>query len=379
MFKSFLKISAMFIPVKKWRKIVRDFDFEKYKELKEINKTISKYKFIHLMHNDKFGVPLIDFLNKYFDDKENLFIYHSHVYEDKFALPTCENFINIDSIKELKLNQKSANKIIVHGLFSTEVIDWLYKHPKILKKSYWMIWGGDLYCKDKESKKELYVKKNFKGYFCGYDGEFAKKKYGFKGSIHEIHYSFPITIEVINNFRELKQKNDCQIIQINNSCDKSTIEILEILSKFRDENIKIRAILSYGDMIFKDEIIKVGEELFGDKFEPITEYIKPEEYTKILSQNDILILNQQRQQGVGNLTTSLCLGTKVFIRSDVTTYKYLNNNGCKIFDTLQLKELPFNELISYDESIKNQNIKNANKYYDFDYLSSLWVKVLTTK
>lgn len=338
-------------------------------------KLISKYKYIHIMQNDKFCAPFIDFFNTYFDNTKHLFIFHAHFWEKEFPIPQYENILNLDNIKEVDIDVKSVEKIIFHGLFHPQAIDWLYSNPKFLQKSYWCIWGGDLYCRHEESDKEIYVKSNFKGYLTSYDKEYALNKYNFTGEVFSTNCIFPIKLEMIKKIRQEKTKKDFIQIQINNSADQTTLEILRYLEKFKDENLKIKTILSYGKKEFIKEIITEGKKLFADKFEPITEYMPPEEYIKSLAQNDILILNQNRQQGIGNITASLCLGTKVFIRNNVSTYKYLNENDFTIFDTLKIKDMDFNEFIANNKQSKQQNIENAEKLYDFEYLASQWGKI----
>ena len=40
-------------------------EIKKYKLKQKINEDISKYKYVHIMYNDKFNKPFVDFLNKY--------------------------------------------------------------------------------------------------------------------------------------------------------------------------------------------------------------------------------------------------------------------------------------------------------------------------
>ena len=49
--------------------------------------------------------------------------------------------------------------------------------------------------------------------------------------------------KIYENFIKNPIKHDGLRIQINNSCDESTLEMLEILSKFKDENITITYII----------------------------------------------------------------------------------------------------------------------------------------
>lgn len=98
-------------------------------------------------------------------------------------------------------------------------------------------------------------------------------------------------------------------------------------------------------------------------------------FAQELAKNDILLYNQNRQQGVGNIIASLYLGKKVFIRSDVTTYQSLHNTGFEIFDTLQIPAMNFQELIATYDNTNNK--QKALMFFDDNNLKQLWDKIFT--
>ena len=67
-----------------------------------------------------------------------------------------------------------------------------------------------------------------------------------------------------------------------------------------------------------------------------------ERYIELLSDIDIAVFNHNRQQGLGNTTTLLGLGKKVYLRSDTTTWKTLIGMGLVLGDSqnLELRKLP---------------------------------------
>lgn len=342
-----------------------------------VNKKISKYKYIHIMHNDKFNKPFVDFLNKNFNPDEHMVICY-RAFEDNGLIhfPEGQNVYEYKNIFDLKLNQKNIKKVIFHSLFMPDAVKYLYGNKQLLKtKAYWAIWGGDLYNAPRDEMND-YVRTNFAGYLGDIDKGYFEEKYSTtKNNFYQFFYTFPITLEMINSCS--KTEKDYIKIQINNSCDDSTLEMLDILSKFKNENIKIITILSYGKMEFKDAIIKKGQKIFGNKFEYIEKYISPSEYVQHLAQNDVLILNQNRQQGFGNTLSSLMLGTKIFIKEEISVYKYLNNSGMKIFNTNAIVDLSFEKFMLNDYININKN--KVVKYYDKKYLSSLMENFLECK
>lgn len=321
--------------------------------------------------NDKFIKPYVDFINSNFNKKEHLFICKKSHNNVATPFPYDTNVVKASTYRNINFGLKNIKKIICHSLFDQEIIDILYTDKSLLKKSYWMIWGGDLYtAKDDEANN--YVRKHIKAYISDTDGdnEVAIKKYKSKPLTYNAGYTFPITLDMVE--KHTKKPHDFVLIQVNNSCDKTTIDMLKTLSKFADKNIKVWTVLSYGQTEYKHEIMKLGKKLFRDKFYYIDQMMTPAEYAGVIKQNDILILNQDRQQGLGNSFANLVSGAKVFIKSTVTTYNHFNSKGIKVFDTYSIQNSDFDDFISYKESVKQNNIKKAKIFFDNKYLKSLW-------
>lgn len=350
----------------------------KYKEkrkAKGINKVIGRYRFIHIMHNDKFNKPFVDFLNRNFDTKEHLVLCKRTC--DEFPFPQGENVIEIKMFRYLSF--KRVEKVFFHSLFDHESIKYLYKHKDILQeKAYWQIWGGDLYNAPRDEKND-FVRENFRGYITDVDGDRAvlEKRYATRKNKKFYHatYTFPVTLDMIDKAKNSLKKRNATIIQINNSCDESTLEMLDILSKFKDENIIIKTILSYGKLEFKEQIIDKGNAIFGNKFEFIETILSPQEYAKYVSENDVLVLNQNRQQGLGNSFLALAFGAKLYIRSEISTYDYLISNGNKVFDSTQIAQMGFAEFIAIDKETRQSNIQNSSKFFSDEYAKNLFEKV----
>lgn len=337
----------------------------------KINKCLPKYKYVHIMFNDKFNKPFVDFLNRNFDISEHI-ILCKRIFKE-FPFPQGDNVFEIRSLRMLDFS--SNRKIVCHSLFDNELVSYLYKHQDILReKAYWMIWGGDLYNASRDSKND-FVRKKFRGYISDTDGdcEVALETYGSTVETYNAGYTFPITTEMLDSTKRIE--HDYVQIQINNSCDETTIEMLDTLAKFKDENIKITTIVSYGNLQFKNEIIRKGDKIFKDKFNILDKYLSPMDYAQYLAQNDILILNQNRQQGIGNCFSNLALGAKVFIKSDVTTYKHFNTKNIKVFDTNMINNMSFAEFIYYDSETRTCNMQRSLMFFDDKYLKSLWEKI----
>ncbi len=342
---------------------------EKQKYINQINKRIKNAKYIHLMFNDKFIKPFVELINKNFNPQEHLFLCKK-IY-DEFPFPIGENVVELKYLARLNFN--NAEKLICHSLFDREVVDYFYKHQSILKeKAYWIIYGGDLYDAPIDEKND-FVRSNFKGYLNKIDENYARSKYKIseKQKFYDIFYIFPITKQMLDNSKHAIR--NYTKIQINNSCDKSTLEMLDILSKFKNNNIKITTVLSYGEMEYKEKIITKGQELFGNKFEYLDKFISPEKYVEKIAQNDILIFNQNRQQGIGNIIAALYLGSKIYIKKDISANDYFNKNNIKIYNTEDIINTDFKNFIKNE--LKEISKKNSEKYFDEKFLVSQMTEI----
>lgn len=340
-----------------------------------INRKLKHYKYVHIMFNDKFNKPFVDLLNKFLDSSEHMVLCQRIFFNDIVQpFPEGNNVYEFTTLKGINLAAKNIKKIVFHSLFIQDWIDYLYDHKDLLEKSYWRIWGGDLYNALRDEKND-YVRKNLKGYIGIIDREYALNKYHMNDNFYKMFYRFPLSKEILDN--TIPKNDDFLTIQVNHSCDESTLEMLDVLSKYKNENIKINTVLSYGQMEYKEQIIKKGKEIFGDKFTYLDEYISPQYYANYLAQNNILILNQRRQQGFGNTLAALYLGQKVYIRSDISVNKYLNSDNIKVFNSEDIENLNFEEFISYPQ--RNVAIKNVVKYLQDEYLAELMEKFFDEK
>ena len=141
---------------------------------------------------------------------------------------------------------------------------------------------------------------------------------------------------------------------------------LETFQLLRLLDIKDRDLiypLSYGSLENKNEVLRIGDNLFGDKFNALTNFMPIDEYINTLSSCSILIMNHIRQQGLGNIIIMLYLGAKVFLRKENPIYTFFKNEGAKIYsiEDLELNKALIVEKITEDELLINRNI--LRKYW----------------
>ncbi len=344
-------------------------------------------KIVHVIYNDKFIKPFIEFVDNNFESNEHTFLYFGGVSLEECPLPKVGNIIVINrhenkykkTILLLKYLYK-ADKIILHSLFNTELVKYLYIFPWFLKKSYWVLWGGDLYYHilsrntggyKLHEKRRTKVIRNLKGVICYNQAEYnlVKEWYGTKAKFFQ---SFFYPSNLFEKLDVPVLKTSTLYIQVGNSADPTNhhIEIFKKLESYKNENIKIIVPLSYGNQENAKKVIKVGKEMFGDKLEPLIDFIPFDKYLVILGKIDIAIFNHNRQQAMGNITTLLGLGKKVYMRNTITPWELFKEVDIKVFDVEQV------DLSLLDSEIKNHNIEKVKDYFSKDNLVEQWKKIL---
>lgn len=291
---------------------------------------------LHILSSATHSAKFVEFMGKYFDLNNHRFVY---VRPDicKYGLSSFEYVEHIDNVwKQMKLIwlMNRASKIILHGLWRHEVIRLLYFQPWLLKKSYWVLWGGDFVLgKSHYSKRHNYIIRNI-GYFISIAGdyEYVKNEYSPKGMPIFMHSFYPANIfcgelRIANN-------GDKTIILVGNSADplNNHREILEKLSIYRDKDIEVICPLSYcGTKEYVNEVVSYGTNIFGKKFKPLLEFMNIKDYLKELESVDIAIFAHKVQQAYGNIIQLLGMGKKVYMRK-TTAYNELVKNEVVVFD-----------------------------------------------
>jgi hypothetical protein len=125
-------------------------------------------------------------------------------------------------------------------------------------------------------------------------------------------------------------------------------------------------------------VIRQGQQLFGEKFTPLTKFLSGDEYGKILCKAKVMVLNHMRQQGLGNAVLFLALKKKIFIRSNVTSYDYFRGIGVHIHDTVRLIKGEEN-LFDFDAAKGAMNARIILDELSERNLVKLWNQVFTMR
>lgn len=332
-----------------------------------------KYENIFVTANDKFAEPLCRLINDYMPEERDKTAVIITPGKDvsEFPIPQYGNvyYKRLDDI----VIPDDVKKVIWYGL-SKDAVKYLYKHKKLLSKSYWNIFGADLY-RAARNKMNDYVRKGFKALITGNDYELYKQFYGVEKPVY--HSIVPSPAADVNFMAEIgKSQKDYVAIQINQSANKMTIDALERLGKFASKNVRIYTILSYGDMKYKEDIINVGRDIFGDKFVPVTEYMSKESYAQHLSDIDVFVHWDDRQSGFGNICCALFLGAKVFVRKSLVYWQDFAANGITVYDADCIGNLSFGDLTFYENSVFERNRDIVFNLFNPEAVARKWKSIL---
>lgn len=351
--------------------------------------------YLHVMTNDKFTIPFINFINSNFEISEHKFIIINVNEEINCNISDIRNAFIFNEGEFNKLIKESG-QVILHSLFmaTNKFYLKLFMNWRNLYKFNWVIWGGDLYNFNNKGKtiKQKILDKFKKCVIRKFgtittlvknDYKLAKEYCSVNGKYKEGMYINPVKIEYLDNISQIYRENNDINILLGNSANKSNkhIEAIKLLDKYKHENIKIYVPLSYsGDKKYIEEVISIGKQIFGEKFVPITEFITPDKYGEFLGSIDIAIFNNDRQQALGNIFCLAYLGSKIYMRSDTTMWEqFVNIDGYK-FDSMEILESQgFNEFI-YKTDITVKNNKKISMYrFDENHIAKIWSKIFNNK
>lgn len=350
---------------------------------------------IHIIQNQKFTEKFIGMIKNYYP----LEAHKIYVYGNKNGICEVqgENISYIDSFRTVDLTGlRNRDKLFIHGFYAHNLLRYLYfKRKKINRDQFVLvIWGADLYdvhyriqngdatLKDRiyEYFKTIIVKSaTIFMTFAADDYDLAAKWYGASGKQFDCLYPSNADVALLDSLKTNRCQNKTLRILVGNSATETNqhFDILKVLGRFADENIEIICPLSYGNFEYGKKVEKLGNDIFGDKFIAIKEYMTPEKYCELLNGVDIAIFNNNRQQGTGNIEILGYLGKKIYVRSDTTTWKhYVERESCLFFDTITIGIMTFDDFKVFADKDRIINENYFQKIWDIDYVKSLWDEVI---
>ena len=331
-------------------------------------------KILHVCQSDKFIPPFIDFVDEHFDDFSTRHVFFINAAADGPSYRRRGNLLQAQLgligqaryFAKLARVMQQADKIILHGLFNQNVIRLLFMMRWVLPKCYWVMWGGDLYVyqlgnrTSKRWKFNEFIRRpviKYMGHLVTYikgDYELAREWYGARGGYQEC---FMYTTNLYKQLDVPVLRHTGVNILVGNSASPSNNHsaIFDKLEAFKGGDIKIYTPLTYGNQAYAHQVIKEGQQRFGDKFTAITEHLSFKKYLEFLGEIDIAIFNHRRQRAMGNTISLLGLGKKVYMRSDVTQWEFFKSHEIAVYDIdrLEVTTGPETHLEANKAKVKN--------------------------
>lgn len=363
-------------------------------------------KVIHVMREQKFLLPVVDFYNQHFQNGEHSILYvnqtgKASLKRDVVTLPQDEIYLsNRFSMKEAKQLYRmiaSYDYIVLHSMFISSGMKLLLSLKRsLLKKMVWIEWGYDLYSWRPEGsgiKTRLLTIINrkirtdcntFVGIFepdCDFYREqfpdskakiFYAKYCGPKIPEEYLHYAPECRLE------QTKQNGEPIYIQVGHQATSmlNHISVLEQLRRFSDENIMLFLPLNYGNQAYGDTVQQYAEEHFPGKVICLREMLPKTEYFALLKRVDIAIFDTPRQIALANINHLIFQNVKLYLSPEGVMYQYFLNHGVPVQNTASLSDCSFEALTEYvpphdEESFRLYIRSLSNKQVHID----AWTKI----
>lgn len=332
---------------------------------------------IHITLDEKFINSAHWQFENAFPNANRFYVYTSDKSKEfKYIIPQPNIFkFNVATDLDSFLSELTENAIVVFHSLSDYFFPLILKLPNHVH-CVWMCFGFEIYS-DKRYFREASLLDSITKKRFG-KGE-AKSKYLFLESIRpylrRVHKSLPISsfeikkkaISRMNfiacSFEEeqnaiqklIRQKKKTfpfwyypieQMVNIEAEIgtDRSSIlvgnsgfssgnhlDVFDALRSFQTTNRTIVVPLSYGNAAYSEVIIEEGKMIFGKQFQPLTDFMLLSDYNQILKKCGVAVLNNYRQQAVGNTISLLWFGCKVFLSARNPFYHYLKRIGVVVF------------------------------------------------
>lgn len=349
-------------------------------------------KIIHIMPREKFTERFVNFIFSNFDFSEHFFFLTGEYTEYNINQTFQSHITWVTNYRELYQNQTYKNmlleceKIIINGVWGSEMM--LFYFPRyIRKKTYLFFWGADIYgLREKIPFREIrkrckraarkYLIKNVGGIVTLIQGDFdvLQKYVKVKGNHFVARMASNKEVyEMQEALLDYHKPTDPYYVLLGNSATASNrhYEMIDLVIKYKDSNIKFLCPLSYGDMDYARDVIAYGNEKLGDSFVPLTEFMEAREYYQLLNKCSAGIFNNDRQQALGNILALLRFGAKVYLREGTSMWEFLKEKGMLVYNMEQLSD----DFVNPSEEMQCKNHNAIIEYFKIENAVREWETV----
>jgi hypothetical protein len=202
----------------------------------------------------------------------------------------------------------------------------------------------------KKFNSEFLVRKSFLNrlnYFCHWNKlDFAVicRVYGCAPIFLDFFYN--VDLEKIENDLGNREYDRAGLtIWLGNSATDTNnhLEALEVLARFKNDNLKVLCPLSYGDTKYGNFVSRRGNMVFKNKWVGLRDFIPWEQYLELLRGVDVAVMYHNRTQAASNVVWFIKMGKKVYLKEQSTIYQLMRSHDIIVFAADTIKDITFAE------------------------------------
>jgi hypothetical protein len=358
------------------------------------------------MPDDKFIDAYIEMSERYIPNQSSYIIFGNRE-TPHFVKSKSANILYLNKSKtsydDLNIPFNKIETIIFHR-FKKDHLNFIEKIPSEITK-IWIVWGFEIYNIFPQSnlinllsyvnQYQPYSLMKIKGYinhyrfkwlyhrketvqiikkmdYCAtwlpYDYSLAKS---INPAIKRLYFRY-LEREMIGLDKLDEKKPDLNRLLLGNSAAMTNnhLEALDYLKKIKYSGVIIYP-LSYSNVNhYKESLIRKGKKLFGERFQPLTEFLPLDKYHSIINSCGIIWMNQRRQQAAGNLIVGFSTNKIITLNDENPLKQAFEDWGLQVFNPSILKKLndfDFSRLAE-NKNIINKKLREVDNKPFFDFI-----------
>lgn len=139
------------------------------------------------------------------------------------------------------------------------------------------------------------------------------------------------------------------------SSHNNHLEVFDLLHTTLPAEARLVVPLSYGNARYADHIEQAGRSLFGERFVALRTWMPIADYQQQIARCGFVVMNHRRQKAVGNISSALYKGAKVFMQRSNPLVAFFTDLGAAVFDIDEFGTDPIAAWQPLDASQRQRN------------------------